>query len=145
MGWSNGGLVTSWVITQTKRFKAASVGAGPIDLIGQTSAMFSLSDDLGTEFWDNVGVYLEYSPIIHTKGVSTPTLIQHGGQDQMVPLSQGHLLFNALKCQGTPAKMLIYPNASHIPRSPKQIIDIAEQNLEWFNQYLQSHEVPAVE
>ena len=139
MGWSYGGYMTSWVITQTKRFKAASVGAGVTNLMrltGTSDLTSGLPGYFGAEFWDNLDIYCTHSPMFNVKGVSTPTLIQHGEVDIRVPISQGYELYNALKRQGVPVKMVIYPRMPHGPQEPKQALDIAKRNLEWFDQYL---------
>lgn len=139
MGWSYGGYLTSWVITQTNRFKAASVGAGLPNLMsfaGTTDIPGFLLDYFGAEFWDNLDIYRTRSAMFNVKGVSTPTLIQHGEADLRVPISQGYELYNALKRRGAPVKMVVYPRMPHIPQEPKQSLDIAKRNLEWFNQYL---------
>ncbi len=139
MGWSYGGYMTSWVITQTKRFKAASVGAGMSNLTsftGTSDIPGFLPDYLGAEFWENLDIYRARSPIFNVKGVSTPTLIQHCEADVRVPISQAYELYNALKRQNVPVKMVVYPRSPHDPNEPKQVLDIAKRNVEWFNHYL---------
>jgi dipeptidyl aminopeptidase/acylaminoacyl peptidase len=136
MGWSNGGLVTSWVISQTARFKAAVIGAGFPDLISEASVNPLIPIDLGAEFWKDINPYLEHSAIFHIKDASTPTLILHGEQDNAVPIGQAYELHNALKQQGIPVKMVVYPRGGHVPQEPKQVLDIAKRHLEWFDQYL---------
>ena len=143
MGWSYGGYMTAWIITHTKRFKAASVGAGianRISMTGTTDVPSFVPDYLGAEFWDNPDLYLACSPIFHIKGVSTPTLILHGEQDVRVPISQGYELYNALKRQGCPVQMVAYPRAPHVPQEPKQLLDITKRNVEWFDRYLRQEE-----
>jgi len=139
MGWSYGGYMTSWVITHTKRFKAASVGAGIANLMslaGTTDILGFLPDYFGAELWENLDAYAAHSAIVNVKGVSTPTLIQHGGADARVPPSQGYELYNALKRQNVLVKMVVYPRAPHDPQEPKQVLDIAKRNVEWFNHYV---------
>jgi dipeptidyl aminopeptidase/acylaminoacyl peptidase len=139
MGWSYGGYMTAWVITHTKRFKAASVGAGITNLMsftGTTDILGFLPDYFGAELWENLDAYAAHSAIVNVKGVSTPTLIQHGGADVRVPPSQGYELYNALKRQNVLVKMVVYPRAPHGPQEPKQVLDIAKRNVEWFNHYV---------
>jgi dipeptidyl aminopeptidase/acylaminoacyl peptidase len=139
MGWSYGGFMTSWVITQTKRFKAASVGAGVTNLMsftGTADIPSFIPDYFGAEFWDHPEVYRNHSAMFNVKGVSTPTLIQHGERDERVPISQGYELYNALKRQGVTTKMVVYPRTPHGIQEPKLQLDAAKRNLEWFNQYL---------
>ena len=70
------------------------------------------------------------------KGVTTPTLIQHGDRDERVPLSQGEELYNALKRQGCVTKMVIYPRTPHGIEEPRLMLDCMNRNLEWFAQYV---------
>ncbi len=112
MGWSYGGYMTSWIITHTHRFKAASAGGAVTNLMtfnGTADIPSFLPDYFGGEFWDKPEVYQEHSAMFHVKGVTTPTLIMHGELDERVPLSQGEELYNALKRQGCTTKMVIYP------------------------------------
>lgn len=139
MGWSYGGFMTSWTITQTKRFKAASVGAGVTNLMsftGTADIPGFLPDYFHGEFWDKFEAYRAHSPMFHVKGVTTPTLIQHGERDERVPLSQGQELYNALKRQGCKTKMIIYPRTPHGIEEPRLLLDGMRRNLEWFDQHI---------
>ncbi len=139
MGWSYGGYMTSWIITQTKRFKAASVGAGVTDLVsfqGTSDIKGFLPDSFRGELCDKAGIYCAHSAIFRIKGVSTPTLIQHGEKDERVPISQGYELYDALKRQGCPVKMIAYPRTPHLAEEPKLVLDIMKRNLEWFERYV---------
>jgi dipeptidyl aminopeptidase/acylaminoacyl peptidase len=139
MGWSYGGFMTSWTITQTQRFKAASVGAGVTDLLsftGTTDIPSFLPDYFGGEFWDHFDAYRSHSPMFHVKNVKTPTLIQHGERDERVPLSQGKELYNALKRQGVTTRMIIYPRTPHGIEEPRLLVDCMERNLAWFDRYI---------
>lgn len=139
MGWSYGGYMTAWTITQTHRFKAASVGAGISDLIsmaGTCDVPAFLTCYFGGPSWDELALYLERSAIAHIKGVTTPTLIQHGSDDARVPPSQAYELYHALKEQCVPSQLVIYPRSGHNISEPKLLLDAAERNLSWFNKYL---------
>ena len=139
MGWSYGGFMTSWTVTQTKRFKAASVGAGVTNLMsftGTADIPGFLPDYFGGEFWDKPEVYRKHSAMFQVKGVTTPTLIQHGERDDRVPLSQGQEFYNALKRQNCPVKMVIYPRTPHGIEEPKLMADAMTRNLQWFEQYV---------
>ncbi|MBI2806977.1 MAG: S9 family peptidase [Planctomycetes bacterium] len=141
MGWSYGGYMTSWIITKTNRFKAASVGAGVTNLMsfsGTADIPSFLPDYFGGEFWDRPDVYRKHSAMFNIKGVRTPTLIQHGERDERVPLSQGLELYNALKRQGCPTRMVIYPRTPHGIQEPRLLIDCMERNLDWFDRNLGS-------
>ncbi len=141
MGWSYGGFMTSWTITQTKRFRAASVGAGVTNLMsftGTADIPGFLPDYFGGEFWDKLDIYRSHSAMFQVKGVTTPTLIQHGERDERVPLSQGQELYNALKRQGCTTKMIIYPRTPHGIEEPRLLWDCMTRNLEWFDHYVTS-------
>ena len=139
MGWSYGGYMTSWVITQTKRFKAASVGAGVTNLMsftGTADIPGFVPDYFGGEFWDVFDRWRTHSAMFNVKGVSTPTLIQHGEADVRVPVSQGYELYNALRRQNVPTKMVVYPRQPHGFTEPKMTKDAMERNLEWFDRWI---------
>ena len=142
MGWSYGGYMTSWVITQTKRFKAASIGAPVTNLMsftGTTDIPGFIPDYLGAEFWNNLQAYVKHSAMFNVKGATTPALIQQGEQDVRVPIGQGYELYNALKRQGTMVKMVVYPRQPHGLREPRLVLDAGRRNIEWFKQYLSEH------
>ena len=146
MGWSYGGYMTSWIITQTKRFKAASIGAPPTNLMsftGTTDVSGFIPDYFGTEFWNDLDPYRAHSAMFHVKGVSTPTLLQHGERDERVPISQSYELYNALKRQGVTVKMVVYPRTPHGPREPKLLLDVAKGNMGWFAKYLGKTSLPS--
>ncbi len=139
MGWSYGGYMTSWTITQTHRFRAASVGGGVTNLMtfnGTADIPSFLPDYLGGEFWDKPEIYQERSPMFHIKGVNTPTLITHGEIDERVPLSQDEELYSALKRQGCTTKMVIYPRTHHGIEEPRLMLDCMNRNLDWFDRYV---------
>jgi dipeptidyl aminopeptidase/acylaminoacyl peptidase len=139
MGWSYGGFMTSFIITRTKRFKAASVGAGVTNLMsftGTADIPGFLPDYFLGQPWDNLAAYQKHSAMFNVKGVSTPTLILHGEKDLRVPLSQGQEFYNALKQQGCPVQLVVYPRTPHGPQEPKFILDIGNRLLSWFEQYI---------
>ena len=139
MGWSYGGYMTSTIITKTKRFKAASAGAPVTNLMsfnGSADIPSFVPDYFGGEFWDHPEVYAKHSAMFNIKGVSTPTLVQHGEADVRVPIEQGYQLYTALKRQGVPTRMLILPRQPHGPNEPKMQIAAMQSNLEWFDKYL---------
>ncbi len=136
MGWSNGGLATSWVITQTSRFKAAVLGAAFPNLMSQSAANPAIAGDMGAEPWMNLALYVEHSPIVYSKSVSTPTLILHGERDDAVPVGQSYEFYEALKRQRVTVEMVVYPRGAHAPQEPRQVADIARRHLEWMDRYL---------
>ncbi|MFQ5602824.1 MAG: S9 family peptidase [bacterium] len=139
MGWSYGGYMTSFIVTKSNRFKAASVGAGVTNLMsftGTADIPSFLPDYFGGEPWDKLDTYMKHSAMFQVKGVTIPTQIIHGENDRRVPLSQGLELYNALKRQGCATEMIVYPRTAHGPREPKFIQDIGERILAWFNKQL---------
>ena len=142
MGWSYGGYMTSWVITQTDRFKVASVGAGVTNLMsfnGTADIPSFVPDYFDGESWENLDAYVKHSAMFNVRGVTTPTLIQHGEKDVRVPISQGYELYNALKRQNVETKMIVYPRQPHGIREPKLALQAMHHNLEWFDKYLGDH------
>lgn len=139
MGWSYGGFMTAWTITQTKRFKAASVGAGVTNLMsftGTADIPGFLPDYFGGDPWDRFDAYRAHSAMFQVKGVTTPTLIQHGERDLRVALSQGQELYNALKRQGCVTQMVVYPRTPHGIEEPRLLVDCMNRNLQWFDRHV---------
>jgi dipeptidyl aminopeptidase/acylaminoacyl peptidase len=139
MGWSYGGYMTSFTITQTNRFKAASVGAGMTNLMsftGTTDVPAFMPDYLSGDPWVDFEAYRARSAMFHVKNVVTPTLIQHGELDARVPPTQGYELYNALKRQGKVVRMVVYPRQAHGLNEPRLVIDAARRNVDWFGKYL---------
>ncbi len=139
MGWSYGGFMTSWTITQTDRFKAAVIGAGVTNLLsftGTADIPGFLPDYFGGEPWQTYESWVKHSPITHIRNVKTPTLILHGEADDRVPVSQGYEYYHALKQQGVTAKMVVYPRTPHGPREPKFIMDIMQRHMDWVEKYV---------
>ena len=139
MGWSYGGYMTSTIVTKTKRFKAASAGAPVTNLMsfnGTADIPGFVPDYFGGQSWEVPDVYAKHSAMFNMKGVSTPTLIQHGEADVRVPISQGYEFYNALKQQGVPTRMIVLPRQPHGPNEPKMQLAAMQSNLEWFDKYL---------
>ena len=139
MGWSYGGFMTSWIVTQTNRFKAASAGAPVTNLMsfnGTADIPSFIPDYFGGQSWEVMDRYQKHSPMFNVKGVTTPTMVQHGEADIRVPISQGYEFYNALKAQKVPARMLVLPRQPHGPTEPKMQLAAMKANLEWFEKYL---------
>ncbi len=139
MGWSYGGYMTSTIITKTKRFKAASSGAPVTNLMsfnGTADIPGFIPDYFGGQFWENPEIYAKHSAMFNIKGATTPTMIQHGDADVRVPIEQGYQLYNALKAQGVPTRMIVLPRQPHGPTEPKMQLAAMQSNLEWFDKYL---------
>jgi len=139
MGWSYGGYMTSWIVTQTDRFRAASMGAGLPNLISMVTTT-DINDYLvahlgGKEYWEDYQEYEKHSAIYHIANVSTPTQILHGAQDERVPTSQGTEFYTSLKRLGVDTEMILYPRTPHGPREPKLLMDVSPRILKWFEKY----------
>jgi dipeptidyl aminopeptidase/acylaminoacyl peptidase len=139
MGWSYGGYMTNWTITQTHRFKAAVSGAGLSNLwsfTGTADVMGFLPDYFGGEPWQQFDNFQKHSPITYVKNVTTPTLVLHGESDIRVPTSQGYEFYHSLKREGVIAKMVVYPRQPHGVREPKFVLDIMQRHVDWVDKYV---------
>ena len=135
MGWSYGGYMTSWMITQTNRFKGASVGAGVTDL-WSFNGTADIPGFLPDYFGEDLQNLRKHSAITFVKNVHTPTLVLHGEADVRVPPGQGYEFYNALKREDVTTKMVVYPRTPHGPREPKFVVDIGARNLDWMDKYV---------
>src|SRR2546425_356305 len=139
VGWRYGGYLTAFAITQTTRFRAASVGAGITDLIsyvGTADIPGFIGSYFGGEFWDAPELWQDRSAMLNVKAVTTPTLIQHGENDLRVPISQGYELYTALKRRNVPVTMVVYPRQGHAVDEPKLQLDVMRRNLQWFQRWV---------
>lgn len=136
MGWSYGGYMTSWIITQTDRFKTAAVGAGLTNLTSFTGIDGFIPSYFETELWEDEAILRAHSAMFHIDNASTPTLILHGENDPVVPISQGYELYNALRRKGVETQMVVYPRTGHGPDEPKLFLDLMNRHLDWFSEKL---------
>ena len=138
MGWSYGGYLTAWIISQTSRFKAASLGAGVYNLISQAGTMdlsTFISDYLG-KFFDHPEFFQKRSPIYHVRQITSACLLQHGLDDKRVPVSQSYEFYHALEAAGKNPTLILYPETEHQFADPQLLLDAMERNLAWFKQEL---------
>ena len=141
MGWSYGGYMTSWAVTQTDRFKAASMGAGLPNLVSMTTTtdiQDYLVGHMGVEFWEDYERYERHSAMYHIANVVTPTQVIHGAEDLRVPFTQGQEFYRTLDRREVPTEMIVYPRTPHSPREPKFLMDVSERILTWFINYMKS-------
>ena len=139
MGWSYGGYMTSFVVTRTNRFKAASMGAGLPNLVSMTTTTDIpnyLVAHMGGEFWEDYETYEKHSAIYRIKNVETPTQVIHGSNDLRVPFTQGQEFYVALKRKGVPTEMVVYPRTPHGPREPKFLMDVSPRILAWLDKFI---------
>ncbi|MFT4604336.1 MAG: dipeptidyl aminopeptidase/acylaminoacyl peptidase [Rhodothermales bacterium] len=140
MGWSYGGYMTSFAVTKTDRFKAASMGAGLPNLISMTTTTDIpdyLTAHMGGEFWDDYETYEKHSAMYHIKNVVTPTQVIHGENDFRVPFTQGQEFYVALSRRGIATEMVVYPRTPHSPREPKLLMDVTPRILTWFEKNME--------
>ena len=138
-GWSYGGYLTAWVVTQTARFKAAIAGATitnwtsfhGVSTIPDFDASFYVSDPFNAD-----GVYTFRSPIYHVRKASTPVLFLHGEQDPICPPGQAHEMWRALRELGVDTQLVVYPRESHGPREREHVRDVLERVVDWFSRYV---------
>ena len=138
-GWSYGGYMTSWVVSQTSRFKAARMGAGLSDL----QSMYGTTDIpgyIGTFFsgiptQKTLDFYRARSAITFVDNVTTPLLIQHGGSDQRVPVGQAMEFFRALKDRGKTVQLVFYPREGHGLAEYYHQLDKMQRELDWITKY----------
>jgi len=135
-GWSYGGYMTMWAVTQTNRFKAAMAGAGLSNwqsyygenLIDQWMIPF-----FGKSVYDDPDVYAKSSPINFIKKAKTPTLILVGDSDGEVPAPQSYEFWHALKTLGVETQFVVYEHEGHLFASPQHRRDVVERTLAWFD------------
>jgi dipeptidyl aminopeptidase/acylaminoacyl peptidase len=138
MGASYGGFMTSWIVTQTDRFKAASTGASLNDLADE----YFLSDagDFMIEYWkkpwENRESYAAHSPLTFADRVTTPLLIQHGENDRRVPIAGAWKFYRTLKTLGKTVEFDIYPRGGHVLFEPALERQQMRRNLEWFEKWI---------
>ena len=142
-GYSYGGYMTSWTISQTQRFKAAVCGAPCFDL----ESMFGTSDigsTFGIEQWGGTPAaerewYAAHSPSTYAHQTRTPTLIVHGEADERCPIGQSEQMFTTLKRAGCEVEFVRYPGGSHLflrggPSEHRE--DYYTRVLAWFKSHL---------
>ncbi len=139
MGWSAGGHLSSWTLTQTDRFKAISTGAGAVNWI----SMYAESDVQSVrEFylggkpydaWDN---FVNESALKYIKNAKTPTLIHVGEADQRVPKPQSDELYMALKKLGVPVEYIVYPGMPHGLTEPRYQLVKMVSEFNWFEKWI---------
>jgi dipeptidyl aminopeptidase/acylaminoacyl peptidase len=137
-GWSYGGYMAEWAITQTNDFKVAVSGAGMANLISE----FGTEDHpAGDEWfygvpWEKPDGFLNSSPFIHLKNAKTPTLVLQGDADPVDPLGQSQELYRGLKRYGVESELVVYPREPHGFQEEKHLLDRLNRILAWYDKYL---------
>ncbi|HUO35743.1 MAG TPA: S9 family peptidase, partial [Candidatus Acidoferrum sp.] len=135
-GWSAGGFMTSWTVTQTHRYKAAVEGAGITDWLS-----FIWTSDIQQIDYDarwpesDPDAFLRFSAVMHASNVTTPLLILHGADDKRVPTFQGREYFLALAAHGKTVRMVTYPGSPHFPKLWEQRADVFHEIAAWLAKY----------
>lgn len=137
-GWSYGGFMAAWAVTQTDRFKAAVAGAAITNWLS-----FHGTSNIPT--WDEAymmaspyegDAYRHWSPITHVGRVKTPTLLLHGEQDECVHVSQAYEFVRGLRDNGVRAHLRVYPREPHGLREKAHIKENQEAVVNWFVEHL---------
>ena len=147
-GWSYGGILGGWTITQTNRFKAASLGAMVADWPSEYAMGFNHDVRLwyiGGTPWENPDAFRQKSPYTHIANVQTPTLIIHGENDTTDTIGQSMIYYQGLKDRGVPTRFIRFPREPHGFREPAhQRIRDAEE-ISWLMKYTLGKEWKAPE
>ena len=135
-GWSAGGFMTSWTVTETQRYKAAIEGAGITDWLSfiPTSDIWQTDYDARLQEKDPTPM-LQFSAVMHADKVTTPLLILHGEADIRVPTFQGREFFVLLKERGKTVRMVTYPGSPHFPNLAEQRRDVFKEIADWLARY----------
>jgi len=141
-GYSYGGFLTNWIITQTTRFKAAVVGAGISNWLsdyGTADIPRTKESEFSGAPWDpEAGERLRaLSPITFAGNVKTPTLFVHGESDMRVPIEEGEQMYTALKKQHVEAKFIRYPGNYHGGWPPWDEVHRYYQATGWWQEHLE--------
>jgi dipeptidyl aminopeptidase/acylaminoacyl peptidase len=137
-GWSYGGILGGWIITQTQRFKAASLGAMVSDWSSEYAMGFNHDVRrwyIGGTPWDNPDAYRRQSPYTHIAKVTTPTLLLHGEQDDTDTIGQSMMFYQGLKDRGVPTRFIRFPREPHGFREPQHIRMRDAEEISWLMKY----------
>ena len=134
-GWSYGGYMTAWTLTQTNRFKGVMVGAGLTNMYSMYSTndlQTTLENYFGGEPWNDEQAYRRASAMVYIKQAKTPTLILHGQQDTRVPIGQAQELYMGLKKNGVPVTLVFFPREGHGLSEPRHQLDKIKREYAFF-------------
>jgi dipeptidyl aminopeptidase/acylaminoacyl peptidase len=138
-GWSYGGYMTMWAVTQTNRFRAAVAGAGLANYqsyYGQNDIDEWMPPYFGANVYDDPAIYARSSPITFIKNVKTPTLVLVGQYDGECPMPQSREFWHALKTLGVETQLVIYPGEGHEFLQSEHRRDVIDRMTAWFDRYL---------
>ena len=138
-GWSYGGFMTMFAVTQTNRFKAAVAGAGIANwqsYYGENSIDQWMIPYFGASVYDDPAVYAKSSAISYIKQAKTPTLVVVGDRDGECPAPQSFEFWHALRDRHVPTQLVVYPNEGHGFVDPAHRQDVMVRAVEWFERYM---------
>jgi dipeptidyl aminopeptidase/acylaminoacyl peptidase len=138
-GWSYGGFMAMFAVTQTQRFKAAVAGAGISNwqsYYGENSIDQWMTPYFGAPVYDDSAVYAKSSAINFIRQAQTPTLVVVGERDGECPSPQSFEFWHALRARHVPTRLVVYPNEGHMFTDPVHQRDVMAQAAEWFARYL---------
>jgi dipeptidyl aminopeptidase/acylaminoacyl peptidase len=138
-GWSYGGFMTIFAVTQTQRFKAAVAGAGISNwqsYYGENSIDQWMTPYFGASVYDDPAVYAKSSAINFIQQARTPTLLMVGDRDGECPAPQSYEFWHALRDRRVPTQLVVYPNEGHSFADPAHRRDVLARAVEWFARYL---------
>jgi dipeptidyl aminopeptidase/acylaminoacyl peptidase len=138
-GWSYGGYMTMWAVTQTNRFAAAVAGAGLANFqsyYGENQIDKWMVPFFGASVYEDPQVYAKSSPITFIKNAKTPTLVLVGDSDGECPTPQSYEFWHALKTLGVDTELVVYENEGHMFADTAHQRDVIERVGAWFNQKL---------
>jgi dipeptidyl aminopeptidase/acylaminoacyl peptidase len=139
-GWSYGGYMAAWAVTQTERFKAAVSGAPVIDMASE----FGTEGGSAYDEWfyglpyEKLDGFIKSSPITFVKRVKTPTLLLQGEDDVTDPIGQSRQFYRGLKRYGVDAELVLYPREGHALREEKHLVDRLNRIVAWYDKYLKA-------
>jgi len=139
-GGSAGGIMTAWMIGKNNRFRAAAVVKPVMNWISKTLTADNYYGYAESRYpgqpWENMEVYMKFSPVSLVGNIETPTLVMVGTADLRTPLSEAKQLYHALKLRKIETALVEIPGASHfIANRPSQLITKVDHILAWFEQY----------
>jgi dipeptidyl aminopeptidase/acylaminoacyl peptidase len=137
-GWSYGGYMAAWAVTQTTRFKAAVSGAPVIDMASEFGTEDSSAYDewfYGTPY-ERLDGFIKSSPMTHVKRAKTPTLILQGEDDETDPIGQSQQFYRGLKRYGVETELVLFPREPHGLREEQHLLDRLNRILAWYDRYL---------
>lgn len=138
-GWSYGGFMTMWAVTQTQRFRAAVSGAGLsnwLSYTGENGISAWMVPFFGASVYENPAVYARSSPMNFISHARTPTLIVVGERDAECPSPQSFEFWRGLQHDGVKTQLVVYPDEGHHFNNPEHQRDVINRSVAWFDEYL---------